>query len=74
MHGCVGTVLLQPGAESVLEWMLFIALALSGSCILALGTMMIIGKWQMYLKQQRLAAFRRPYPQLEGVKLPQRHR
>jgi hypothetical protein len=61
MHEYMGNVLLQPGAQSVLEWVLFVALALSGLCMVSLGTMMIIGKWRMYQKRRTLDAFRRPY-------------
>ena len=49
---CVGNGYLQPGAENVLEWVLFAALASSGLCVLSLATMMIISKWRMYVKQR----------------------
>jgi len=50
MHTYMGSVLLQPDTEVVLEWVLFFALSASALCMLSLVTMLIIGKWWGYRK------------------------
>jgi hypothetical protein len=52
MRPYMGTVLLQPGMEELLEWVLLLSLATSGLCVLALVVMMFVGRWRHAIHQR----------------------
>jgi len=48
----MGSSLLRPSMEAVLEWILLLAIGASGLCMLALVTMLIVGRYRMHRKRK----------------------
>ena len=48
----MATALLEPGTEDLLEWVLLLALTMSGVCVLCLVVMMLVGRWQHKVRQR----------------------
>jgi hypothetical protein len=54
----MGSLLLRPDMEAVLEWILLIASGAFGLCILALGTMLIVGRYRLHRKRKDSGTFK----------------
>jgi len=53
----MGSVFFRPDIEAPLEWILLLAIGASGLCMLALATLLIVGKYRMRRKRKDPGTF-----------------
>jgi len=53
----MGSFLFRPDMETVLEWVLLLAVGASALCILALVTMLIVTRYRMHRKRKDPGTF-----------------
>lgn len=58
----MGSALSQLSGEGIVGWVILLAVAISGLCVLSLATMMIVGKWRHAVRQRRRNRTRRNAP------------
>ena len=49
----MGSFLFRPGMDGVLAWVILVAVGVSGLCILALATMLFVGRYRMHRRRKQ---------------------